>query len=201
MQINTEGWIIGGGAVRCCSPFFDERETPEPPDLVVIHNISLPGGHFLTGCVQSLFEGTLDCAGDPSFDSLRGLKVSSHFFINRNGLIHQFVSTQKRAWHAGVSLFHGRSKCNDFSIGIELEGSDYVAFEPSQYRSLSLLLASLCERYRSLRYITGHSDIAPGRKTDPGPFFDWTHLFEQCDYPKSLQYCSIKNSGNQGHVG
>lgn len=133
--------------------------------------------------------GTIDLSFHPSFASLKGLHVSSHFFIDRRGMLTQFVSTEKRAWHAGVSEFRGRTKCNEFSIGIEVEGSDFVRFEAKQYRRLAQLLSALTECYPSLRFVTGHSDIAPGRKTDPGCFFNWLQLQNEPEYPKTLQYC------------
>ena len=187
--LNTNGWLQGLDCRICPSPFFDERESTRAPELVVIHNISLPAGRFLTGCVESLFIGTIDLSFHPSFASLKGLHVSSHFFIDRRGMLTQFVSTEKRAWHAGVSEFRGRTKCNEFSIGIEVEGSDFVRFEAKQYRRLAQLLSALTECYPSLRFVTGHSDIAPGRKTDPGCFFNWLQLQNEPEYPKTLQYC------------
>lgn len=176
MRIDEEGFLSGEAVLLRYSPFFDDRPERMLPELIIIHNISLPAGCFGTGYPQALFEGTLDTRVHPTFDSLRGLKVSSHFLITRNGQIEQFVSTQKRAWHAGVSNFQGRNRCNDFSVGIELEGSDFVAFEPIQYERLAQLLEALHQRYEGIRAITGHQDVAPERKTDPGPFFDWAYL-------------------------
>lgn len=187
--VDIDGWLRGLGCQVCPSPFFDDRETSQAPDLVVIHNISLPAGQFMNGCVNALFMGTIDLNYHPSFASLKGLRVSSHFFIDRTGALFQFVSTQKRAWHAGVSSFQGRVRCNEFSIGIEMEGSDFVRFEAKQYQKLAQLLSVLTERYPSLNFMTGHKDIAPERKTDPGPFFNWLQLLNEPEYPKTLQYC------------
>jgi len=138
----------------------------------VIHNISLPAGQFETPYIVELFQNSLDCDAHPSFADLRDLKVSSHFLIRRNGLIQQFVSVLERAWHAGLSQFQGRDGCNDFSIGIELEGTDDVPFEDAQYASLQQLSAALIQQF-PIEHIVGHAEIAPGRKTDPGPYFDW----------------------------
>ena len=190
MNIDRLGFISGEGTRWHASPFFDERSPGCVPELIVIHNISLPARQFGTGCVQGLFDGTLDCSLHPTFDSLKGLEVSTHFFIDRSGGVTQFVNTDKRAWHAGVSSFLGRTRCNDFSIGIEVEGSDYDAFEPVQYEVLARLIAAIATRYDSVKAVTGHSDIAPGRKTDPGPFFDWNRLMSalpntvQCHHQK-----------------
>ncbi len=160
------------------STHFNERPVGTVPQTVVLHNISLPAGHFGTGCVHDLFMGVLDTNCDPSFADLQGFRVSSHFFIARDGKIRQYVSCDKCAWHAGVSRFLGRENYNDFSIGIELEGTDALDFEEAQYASLLALLRAVDEHYR-LKYIVAHSDIAPGRKTDPGPHFDWVRLFRE----------------------
>ena len=144
----------------------------------MLHNITLPPGRFLTGCVEAFFTDRLDYSLDPSLESLRGIRVSSHFFIRRTGAVVQFVSTEKRAWHAGVSTFEGVSRCNDFSVGIEIEGTDFAPFDERQYRVLPLLLAAIRARY-PVRAVVAHSDIAPGRKTDPGPYFDWRRLYFQ----------------------
>ncbi|HIU36862.1 MAG TPA: 1,6-anhydro-N-acetylmuramyl-L-alanine amidase AmpD [Candidatus Aphodousia faecigallinarum] len=192
MKINREGWIEGEGCVCVPSPFFDDREGQLEPDLVVMHNISLPAGAFGLGYVQALFKGELINTAIQGFESLKGLKVSSHFFIDRKGLITQFVSTKKRAWHAGKSIFQGRSRCNDFSIGIEMEGSDFVAFEPEQYQALKKLLVTLIQSEPRLSFITGHSDIAPDRKTDPGPYFDWKMVLSVPEISKRLKYSTIQ---------
>ena len=165
-----DGWCAG--AVRLESPNFNERPAGTQISLLVIHNISLPAGRFGGPYISDLFLNRLDCDAEPSFESLRGVQVSSHFLIRRDGSLLQFVSAANRAWHAGASSFGGRSGCNDFSIGIELEGSDTQAFEAQQYSTLAELSAALITAY-PLTHITGHSHIAPGRKTDPGPYFDW----------------------------
>ena len=147
-------------------------------DLIVVHSISLPPGEFGGGAVQQLFTNQLDWDAHPYFQSIRGLQVSSHFFIDRTGGLWQFVDCDQRAWHAGPSCFQGRECCNDFSIGIELEGSDELAYTESQYERLNQLVALLLSTYPSLSAdrIVGHSDIAPGRKTDPGVCFEWERV-------------------------
>lgn len=192
IAFNAEGWLSGGQALCVPSPFFDEREGERPIELIVIHNISLPAGIFGLGYVQALFNGDLLDTDIAGFESLRGLKVSSHFFIDRKGQIFQFVSTKKRAWHAGKSQFRGQNRCNDFSIGIEMEGSDFVPFESVQYESLKKLIRALLAAEPDLAYITGHSDIAPDRKTDPGPYFDWQRLLADAEIAKKLQYSTIR---------
>lgn len=144
----------------------------------MIHCISLPAGEYGTGRVADLFLNRLHPTAHPSFADLDGLEVSSHFLIERDGGVQQFVPTNERAWHAGVSTHRGRERCNDFSIGIELEGVDTAPFEAAQYESLAALLRALLERYPRLGAgsIVGHAEIAPVRKTDPGPFFDWQRV-------------------------
>jgi AmpD protein len=164
------GWIPGLRA--CVSPHADARPDPAEVSLVVLHHISLPPGRFSGDAVESLFMGQLDCSADPSFAALVGLRVSAHFFLRRRGTLIQFVDINKRAWHAGQSAFLGRTACNDFSVGIELEGDGWHDFTRAQYQRLPVLIRALCDRL-PLRHICGHSDIAPGRKTDPGPRFDW----------------------------
>lgn len=176
-QIDADGWCTG--ARRLPSPNFDVRPPGTAIDLLVIHNISLPPGQFGGPYVEGLFTNTLEHAVHPYFEQLRPLRVSAHFLIGRDGLITQFVSANRRAWHAGVSSFEGRERCNDFSIGVELEGSDFVPFEAAQYDSLAALTLALQRRY-GLRAVTGHEHIAPGRKTDPGPFFDWQRFRQAC---------------------
>lgn len=173
MKLDAVGWL--DTAVHIPSPNFDERPEGEPPSLIVIHNISLPPGDFSGNAVEALFTNQLDWDAHPYYQGIRGLTVSTHFFIRRNGEIIQFVPCSMRAWHAGVSNWQGREKCNDFSIGIELEGTDDLPFTDAQYDSLNMLLSVLKGAY-PLQGITGHSDIAPGRKTDPGPCFDWSRL-------------------------
>ena len=141
-------------------------------DLLVVHNISLPAGQFGTPYIYDLFSSRLDTAADPSFAELAGLRVSSHFLVARDGRLTQFVSTHERAWHAGLSSHEGRERCNDFSVGIELEGSDDTAFEDAQYGVLAKLTEALAAAH-PLYWVAGHEHIAPGRKTDPGPHFDW----------------------------
>ncbi|MAD76631.1 MAG: 1,6-anhydro-N-acetylmuramyl-L-alanine amidase AmpD [Rheinheimera sp.] len=164
------------------SAHFDDRPPGEEISLLVIHNISLPAGDFATapqqGCpVDSLFCGTLDCSLHPSFVSLQGVRVAAHCVIWRDGTIFQYVPFANRAWHAGKSEFAGRANCNDFSIGIELEGCDNMPYTEQQYQSLIALSHYLLARYQQLKpeRIVGHCDIAPGRKTDPGPAFDWSY--------------------------
>ena len=140
--------------------------------LLVLHGISLPPGRFSGDHVERLFTGRLGQGDPPDYPELRGLRVSAHFFVRRNGLLLQFVGCERRAWHAGVSQWQGRERCNDFSIGIELEGTDRRPYTGRQYHCLALLVKALQRRY-PITDIVGHSDIAPGRKTDPGPAFDW----------------------------
>jgi AmpD protein len=141
-----------------------------------VHGISLPPGVFGGADVARLFTNTLDPASHASYATLAGLRVSSHFFIRRDGELVQFVGCNERAWHAGVSSWRGRGRCNDFSVGIELEGADRVPYEDAQYRLLAGLLGALKRRYPTIADAVGHSDVAPGRKTDPGPAFDWDRL-------------------------
>ncbi|MDD2833740.1 MAG: 1,6-anhydro-N-acetylmuramyl-L-alanine amidase AmpD [Methylotenera sp.] len=156
------------------SPNFDARPKNEI-SLIVIHNISLPPGEYLGNSIIDLFTNKLDPYTHPYFAEIYTLKVSAHFLIRRDGQLIQFVSCLDRAWHAGKSIWQGRERCNDFSVGIELEGSDFDYFESAQYHELNRLIASLKENY-PIQAVTGHSDIAPGRKTDPGPFFDWKKI-------------------------
>ncbi|MBI2802738.1 MAG: 1,6-anhydro-N-acetylmuramyl-L-alanine amidase AmpD [Gammaproteobacteria bacterium] len=157
------------------SPHAEPRLNTVEIDQIVIHAISLPAGEFGGPHIHALFANTLDCDLHPAFAELRGLRVSAHFLIDRRGLTTQFVSIDERAWHAGVSSFGGRAACNARSIGIELEGCDSTSFAPAQYESLSKLLVALVGRHPRIRAsrIVGHADIAPTRKTDPGPHFDW----------------------------
>ena len=157
------------------SPHFDDRPEGERISLLVIHNISLPPGEYGGDWIDDLFMGRLDPAAHPYFADIAGLKVSAHYLIRRDGTLIQYVDPGKRAWHAGVSQWAGRERCNDFSIGVELEGSDDVPFAEPQYDTLVALARSLEERFGELD-LAGHSDIAPDRKTDPGPWFDWERL-------------------------
>jgi len=157
------------------SPNFGVRPAGAEVDLVVLHSISLPPGVYGTGCVQSFFSNRLDWGAHPYFETIRGMEVSSHFFIERQGQLWQFVSVNDRAWHSGASCYRGRDNCNDDSIGIELEGLEGDRFEPAQYETLGALLAALIQHW-PIRHIAGHEHVAPGRKQDPGPGFDWVEL-------------------------
>lgn len=172
-SVTPDGWCAA--AARYDSPHHNARPAGMPVELLVVHNISLPAGQFGGPHVSDLFSARVDYNADPSFADLRGLAVSAHFFVRRDGRLVQYVSCNDRAWHAGVSRFQGRDNCNDFSIGVELEGTDNVAFTPVQYAVLATLTAALRRRY-PLRFVQGHEHIAPGRKTDPGPHFDWQKL-------------------------
>ncbi len=160
------------------SPHYDKRPDNTSIDMIVVHNISLPPGQFLNDSIEKFFLGKLDSSLHPYFKTIEDLKVSSHLFINREGVITQFVPFDKRAWHAGESFFQGKTGCNDFSIGIELEGEDERPYEKIQYTTLAKIISTLMEKYSAITRdrIVGHSTIAPNRKTDPGPAFDWTHL-------------------------
>ena len=166
------------------SPHFDARPPGCQVELVVLHGISLPAGVFGTEHVDALFMGSLDTGAHREFAALEGLRVSAHFVVRRDGALWQYVSCDQRAWHAGVSRFGARQRCNDFSVGIELEGSDDVAYERAQYESLGALLGALLQAY-PIRAIAGHSDIAPGRKTDPGPHFDWSFVRRASALPRA----------------
>ncbi|HEY6642386.1 1,6-anhydro-N-acetylmuramyl-L-alanine amidase AmpD [Povalibacter sp.] len=167
------------------SPNCDDRPAGVVADLIVVHGISLPPDEFGGPWIDLLFTNQLPPEQHPYFAAIAGRKVSSHLLIRRDGEMVQYVPFQRRAWHAGVSSYDGRERCNDFSIGIELEGTDDCAYEPVQYRALSRVIRQLLAAYPALssRRIAGHSDIAPGRKTDPGPAFDWARLgaLLQCD--------------------
>jgi N-acetyl-anhydromuramoyl-L-alanine amidase len=173
IRIEADGWC--GQAEQIPSPNFDVRAADAGIELLVIHNISLPPSQFGGPYIADLFTNTLDCDLHPYFDQLRSLRVSAHFLIRRDGRLMQFVSANDRAWHAGASNFCGRERCNDFSVGVELEGSDFEPFEPAQYETLADLTRALLVRY-PITAVAGHEHIAPGRKTDPGPFFDWEHF-------------------------
>ena len=175
-MINQEGWLEQSNKIP--SPNFDDRPKNTEIKLIVIHNISLPPENFNRSNIEKLFLNKLDFDSHEYFKEIRDLKVSSHFLIDREGQITQFVSVYKRAWHAGKSNFENEDNCNDFSIGIEMIGSDNSIFENKQYASLKKLIKSLKKVFPKILEdnIVGHSDIAPGRKTDPGPFFDWTKI-------------------------
>lgn len=174
MKLQKDGWMEG--AERVLSPHYDARPEAGDISLLVVHGISLPPNVFGGDQVSQLFCGGLDCDSHPYFAKLKGLRVSAHFFIRRGGELIQFVSCQNRAWHAGASQWRGRECCNDFSLGAELEGADDVAYEPAQYAALAKLHAALCQTYSPLA-VVGHEHISSGRKTDPGPAFDWQKLF------------------------
>ncbi|MCB1906980.1 MAG: 1,6-anhydro-N-acetylmuramyl-L-alanine amidase AmpD [Rhodocyclaceae bacterium] len=177
---DRDGWVEGCRHV--VSPNCDERPAGVAVDLLVIHAISLPPGRFGGSDIEALFTNRLDASADPFYPSIAELRVSAHFLIRRDGELVQFVPTTRRAWHAGESSWRGRPRCNDFSIGIELEGCDEAAFEPVQYGRLGALVNALC-RSLPIAGIAGHSEIAPGRKTDPGPHFDWARLMAGLDSP------------------
>lgn len=164
-------------ARQACSLNFEARPAGEKISLVVLHNISLPPFEYGNGAVEKLFGNRIKPDEDPFFSVIHTLRVSSHFFITREGEAVQFVSCDDMAYHAGVSSFQGREKCNRFSIGIELEGCDFEPFEEAQYQTLERLLSALQTQY-PVEAVTGHQDIAPGRKTDPGHFFDWPRLIK-----------------------
>lgn len=174
--VTADHWLRG--AARLPSPNADCRPDPEDISLVVLHGISLPPGRFGTGLVEALFTNSLDVAQHSALADLAGVRVSSHLLISRRGRLTQFVPFHRRAWHAGVSSYGGRAACNAFSIGIELEGTDDAPYTNSQYQRLPEVLCALSQRYPalSLSRIVGHAEIAPGRKTDPGPAFDWQRL-------------------------
>jgi AmpD protein len=168
--LDGAGWL--SGIRHVISPNCDGRPDGETVRLVVIHNISLPPGEFGGPGVEQLFTNGLDPAEHPYYAAISDLRVSAHFFIRRDGEVIQFVPCGQRAWHAGASCWQGRERCNDFSIGIELEGTDEVPFTDRQYEALNELMALLVAAY-PIQGVAGHSDIAPGRKTDPGACFDW----------------------------
>lgn len=169
---------IMSGARYVHSPNHDARPAGSIPELIIVHGISLPPGEYGGPWVDLLFTNALPPARHPYFAQIEGLQVSTHLLIRRDGELVQYVPFHLRAWHAGKSCYEGRERCNDFSIGIELEGSDEQAYEPVQYRRLADAILALCTTYPSLspERIAGHSDVAPGRKTDPGPAFDWPRL-------------------------
>jgi AmpD protein len=175
MNINQH-WLTD--IIRSTTPNFDDRPDPEDISLLVIHCISLPPGEFGNNYIDKLFNNQLDVDSHPYFKEIYQLTVSAHLLIKRDGHCVQYVPFDKRAWHAGQSVYEGRERCNDFSIGIELEGTEFVAYSDQQYLQLAALIHVLLKTYPKLttQRITGHSDIAPGRKTDPGASFDWQRL-------------------------
>ncbi|WP_296754902.1 1,6-anhydro-N-acetylmuramyl-L-alanine amidase AmpD [Thiobacillus sp.] len=174
--IDAAGWLTN--ARQLPSPNCDARPDGTATELIVIHNISLPPGVFDGDAVIDLFTNRLDWDAHPYYLGIRGLRVSAHFFIRRDGTLIQFVPCTLRAWHAGMSTWQGRERCNDFSIGIELEGTDDQSFTEAQYAALAPLVRLLKQAY-PIQAVVGHSDIAAGRKTDPGPHFDWQRLHAQ----------------------
>jgi AmpD protein len=180
VRIGADHWLES--AARLPSPNCDERTDPDDIVLLVVHNISLPPGRFGGEHVKQFFTNCLDCGADEALADLEGVRVSAHLFVDRRGAITQFVRFDHRAWHAGQSSYRGRSGCNDYSIGVELEGTDEASYEPIQYQVLADIAACLMRRYPrlSLSGIVGHQEIAPGRKTDPGASFDWPRLYRDC---------------------
>ena len=176
LQVDLESGLMRG-VRQIASPNCDSRPAGIGADLIVVHGISLPPGEFGGPWIDRLFTNALPSDAHPYFAEVACLRVSSHLVIGRNGAITQYVSFKQRAWHAGQSSYEGRQACNDFSIGVELEGTDALAYEPAQYQALAEAVAALCAAYPTLApdRLVGHSDIAPGRKTDPGPAFDWPH--------------------------
>ena len=183
------GWCDGSGwlawARACPSPNFGLRPEDTRVDLIVVHSISLPPGQFGGPEVEQLFTNRLDWDAHPYFQAIRGLAVSAHFFIRRDGELMQFVDVASRAWHAGASQWRGRDNCNDHSIGIELEGLEGGCFEPAQYTALARLCAAIATRL-PIAHVAGHEHIAPGRKQDPGPGFDWSVLQRDLGWPAAL---------------
>ena len=179
---SSDQWKFANGWLACArpvpSPNFNERPTEATPELIVIHGISLPPGEYGGSYIEALFTNQLNPADHAYFSEVAHLTVSAHFLIRRDGAIVQFVSTEHRAWHAGESCWERRSNCNDFSIGIEVEGCDEERYERLQYRALAQLIRAVRNQYPAIQHdaIVGHSDIAPTRKTDPGPAFDWLQL-------------------------
>ncbi|HED17604.1 MAG TPA: 1,6-anhydro-N-acetylmuramyl-L-alanine amidase AmpD [Gammaproteobacteria bacterium] len=177
MKLNVDTGLVQE-SYQLVSPNYDQRPDPDDISLLVIHGISLPPGRFGGQEVEQFFCNKLDCKSDPALEPIQDLKVSSHFYIRRDGDLVQFVPVHERAWHAGKSRYKQRDHCNDFSIGIELEGTDDTRYTDQQYSCLAGLIQCLLDACPGLsaKDITGHSDIAPGRKTDPGEYFDWPRL-------------------------
>jgi AmpD protein len=174
LQVDLETGLMRG-AKQIASPNYDARPAGVEADLIVIHGISLPPGEFGGPWIERLFTNTLPAEIHPYFAEVAPLRVSSHVVVQRDGALTQYVSFADRAWHAGQSNYQGRAACNDFSVGVELEGTDTLPYEATQYEALAAVVAALCAAYPRLSAdrLVGHSDIAPGRKTDPGPAFDW----------------------------
>lgn len=180
LLLHPDGWLAE--VRRVVSPNYDQRPQASDISMIVIHNISLPPGQYGGEGILALFTNRLDADAHPYYQAIANLRVSSHLLIRRDGELIQCVSILDRAWHAGVSVWQAREKCNDFSIGIELEGCDDEAFTDDQYRVLNQLIATL-EAHFPIQHVVGHSDIAPGRKTDPGPMFDWDRLIARAATP------------------
>jgi N-acetyl-anhydromuramoyl-L-alanine amidase len=176
VQVDLESGLMRG-ARQIASPNHDSRPPEVEMDLIVVHGISLPPGEFGGPWIDRLFTNTLPPEMHPYFAAVCAMRVSAHLVVSRDGAVTQYVSFRDRAWHAGQSSYQGREACNDFSVGVELEGTDDLPYEADQYRSLAKVVAALCAAYPRLSpdRVAGHSDIAPGRKTDPGPAFDWPH--------------------------
>jgi N-acetyl-anhydromuramoyl-L-alanine amidase len=174
LQVDLNSGLMRG-VRHVASPNHDPRPAGVVADLIVVHGISLPPGEFGGPWIDRLFTNTLPAAAHPYFAEVGGLRVSSHLVVTRDGAVTQYVKFTERAWHAGKSIYMGREACNDFSVGVELEGTDTLPYESAQYATLAKLVAALCAAYPHLspERLAGHSDIAPGRKTDPGPAFDW----------------------------
>lgn len=188
LQVDADSGLIAP-ARQVVSPNYDERPVGSELELIVIHNISLPPQEYGGPWIDALFTNTLDPDAHPYFAEIHQLRVSSHLLIRRDGELVQYVPFHRRAWHAGVSQFEGRERCNDFSVGIELEGSDEEPYEPVQYQVLAEVIATLEQAYPALsrHRLAGHSDIAPGRKSDPGPAFVWNRLYAALgDTPERL---------------
>ena len=178
-----QGWW--SGASRCSSPNFGPRPDGMAVELVLLHSISLPPGQYGGDAIDRLFTNRLDLEAHPYYQQLRGLAVSAHFLVRRDGRLRQFVSCDQRAWHAGLSHWRGRDNCNDWSIGIELEGLEGEPFEAPQYPALVRLLAAIARHY-PVRELVGHEHVAPGRKQDPGAGFDWQALVRHGGFPPGL---------------
>ncbi len=182
------GWLTG--ARRCESPNAGPRSAGIDVDLLLLHSISLPPGQYGGDAIERLFANRLDWDAHPYYAQIRGLRVSAHFVVRRDGELLQFVSCARRAWHAGASIWRGRSDCNDFSIGIELEGLEGERFEAAQYAALGALMPRLAQRY-PIRGVAGHEHVAPGRKHDPGSAFDWAWLRCELGWPDDFFPSSV----------
>jgi AmpD protein len=175
-----DGWL--GGLVHCPSPNVSARPAGTSVDLVVVHSISLPPGQYGGDAIEQFFTNSLDTTQHPYFESLRGVRVSAHVVVRRDGRATQFVSCDEQAWHAGASHWRGRARCNDFSIGIELEGLEDEPFEPAQYETLAQLILEIATRY-PIEGVAGHEHVAPDRKRDPGRCFEWPRLIARLGWP------------------